>query len=138
MTYRELHLMMKTVEFSKRHAYGFPNIVLALTFLLKVFIAYVFCVPKLKITHLKSSNSPLVGNYPQVKNFCPRGYLYQDPTPGVMQTERVCLHSQTLSIIVAFGLLLRFLELSQLRNLSLARFAILALSLACLDCLTSK
>ena len=38
-----------------------------------------------------------------------RGYLYQDPTPGVMQTERVCLHSQTLSIIVAFGLLPRLL-----------------------------
>ena len=36
-------------------------------------------------------------------------YLYQDPTPGVMQTERVCLHSQTLSIIVAFGLLPRLL-----------------------------
>ena len=66
MTYRELHLMMKTVKFSKRRAYGFSNIVLALTFLLKVFIAYAFCVPKLKITNLKSSNSPLVGNYPQV------------------------------------------------------------------------
>ena len=38
-----------------------------------------------------------------------RGYLHQDPTPGVMQTERVCLHSQTLSIIVAFGLLPRLL-----------------------------
>ena len=38
-----------------------------------------------------------------------RSYLYQDPTPGVMQTERVCLHSQTLSIIVAFALLLRVL-----------------------------
>ena len=68
MTYRELHLMMKTVKFSKRHAYGLSNIVLALTFLLKVFIASVFCVLKLKITHLKFSNSPLVGNYPQVKN----------------------------------------------------------------------
>ena len=42
MTYRELHLIMKTVKFSKRHAYGFPNVVLAFTFLLKVFIVYVF------------------------------------------------------------------------------------------------
>ena len=58
--------------------------------------------------------------------------------PGVMQTERVCLHSQTLSIIMAFGLLLRLLQLLQLQNLSLVRFAMLALSLTCLDCLTSK
>ena len=75
MTYRELLLMMKTVKFSKSHAYGFPNIVLALIFLLKVFIAYVFWVPKLKITRLKSSNSPLVGNYPQVKNLCYRAII---------------------------------------------------------------
>ena len=40
-----------------------------------------------------------------------RDCLYQNSSPGVMQTERVCLHSQTLSIIAAFlfGLLLRFL-----------------------------
>ena len=56
----------------------------------------------------------------------------------VLCRQRVCLHSQTLSIIVAFGLLLRLLQLSQLRNISLACFAILALSLACLNCLTSK
>ena len=62
MTYRELPLMKKTVKFSKHHAYRFLNIVLALTFLLKVFTAHVFCVPKPQITHLKSLNSPLVGN----------------------------------------------------------------------------
>ena len=65
-----------------------------------------------------------------------KDYANQDPAPGVVQTERVSLHSQTLSIIAAFlfSLLLRFLEHF---DLSLARFTILALSLACLDCLTS-
>ena len=58
--------------------------------------------------------------------------------PMLWQTKRACLHSQTLSIIVAFGLLLRLLKLSQLRNLSLARFAIQTLSLACLNYVTSK
>ena len=52
------------------------------------------------------------------------GCLYQDPAPGFTQTERVCLRSQTLAIIAAFGLLLRF--------------TILALSLAGPDCPTSK
>ena len=42
-----------------------------------------------------------------------------------MQTEKVCLRSETLSIIVAFGFLLRFLRLSLLRNLSLARSLLL-------------
>ena len=51
MTYRKLPLMMKTVKFLKRHAYQFPNIVLALTFLLEVFTAHIFCVPKLQIIH---------------------------------------------------------------------------------------
>ena len=43
--------------------------------------------------------------------FLLEGCLYQYPAPGVMQTERVCSHSQTLSIIAAFlfGLLRRFL-----------------------------
>ena len=79
MTYRELHLMMKTVKFSKRLAYRFPNIVLALTFLLKVFTTHVFCVPKFQITLLKPSNSPLVGNYPQVKNLWPRAFHCLNP-----------------------------------------------------------
>ena len=57
------------------------------------------------------------------------------------QTERVCLHSQTLPIIAAFlfDLLLRFLShFAIVKSLSLARFAILALSLACLECLMFK
>ena len=47
---------------------------------------------------------------------------------AVMQSERVCLHSQTISINVAFllSLLLRF-SISLSRNLSLTRFAMLAL-----------
>ena len=59
----------------------------------------------------------------------------QDPALGVMQTERVWLHSQTLSIIAAFLLTpcCAFSNISQLRSLSLACFTILALSLACLD-----
>ena len=77
MTYRVPHLMMKTVKFSKGHAHGFPNVVLALTFLLKVFTAHVLCVPKLQITHLKSSNYPLLGNYPQVKNLCSNNFIAQ-------------------------------------------------------------
>ena len=48
----------------------------------------------------------------------------QRPT---LSKQRVCLHSQTFSIIIAaFGLLPRLLRLSLLRNLSLARFTILA------------
>ena len=60
------------------------------------------------------------------------------PAPGVLQTERVCLHSQTLSIIAAFlfGLLLRFLLHFAIAKSFVGALTILALSLACLDCLT--
>ena len=76
----------------------------------------------------------------RVEKRCLRGCLYQDPAPGNMQTERVCLHSRTLSIIAAFlfGLLLRFLQHFAIAKFFLARFTILALSLTCVDCLTSK
>ena len=58
---------------------------------------------------------------------------------GVMQTERVCLHFQTLLIIAAFlfGLLMHFSNISLFQNLSLTLFAIVLL-LALLDCLTSQ
>ena len=58
--------------------------------------------------------------------------------PVLCEQKEFCLRSQTLSIIAAFGLLLCFLQLSLLRNLSLARFAKTALPLVRLDCLTSK
>ena len=76
----------------------------------------------------------------RVEKRCLRGCLYLDPAPGTMQTERVCLHSQTLSIIAAFlfGLLLHFLQYFAIAKFLLARFTILAISLTCVDCLTSK
>ena len=77
----------------------------------------------------------------RVEKRCLRGCLYQDPAPVNMQTERVCLHSQTLLIIIMtffFGLLLRFLQHFAIAKFFLARFTILALSLTCVDCLTSK
>ena len=67
--------------------------------------------------------------------------LYQDLSPGVMQTERVSVHSQTLSIIAAFifGFLLRFPHyFAKSKTFSQARFTILALTLACSDCPMSK
>ena len=76
----------------------------------------------------------------RVEKRCLGGCLYQDPASSVMKTERVCLHSQTLSIIAAFlfGLLLRFLQHFAIAKFFLARFTILALSLICVDCLTFK
>ena len=70
-----------------------------------------------------------------------KGCLYQDAAPGVMQTERVCLHSQTVSLfngVLILPLLRIFWHFAIRKSFSLAPFTMLAQSLACLDCLSSK
>ena len=63
---------LETVKFLKRHIYRFPNIVLALTFLLKSFYCPCLLCSKTSNYPPEIFKFPLVGNYPQVKNLCSR------------------------------------------------------------------